>query len=128
MSAFSKVEKIFLPVTAPQFEKLTNRLLMRFNAIAEPMCIDADYAAKALIGVIHSLEKGVGKVTEDQLLHAMVHRISCHLTFDLSKELEAREKKSAQLSEAADDAEKGSSSTAATAGGPPEEVVPVTGT
>jgi hypothetical protein len=85
----------WLPVTGGQFQDLVNQFLLHFNedVMDEGLALEADFMAQILIGEIHSIEKGQGKVYLEKLFEGCVGRISKQLTYNIGVDLQARLKK-----------------------------------
>lgn len=74
-------DETYLPVTAPQFEALTNEVLTEFNKITSPFSVDANYFAETLMNVIHQLVRTQGVVKKSVLLECAINLISKHTTY-----------------------------------------------
>lgn len=88
-----KSDSIYLPVTPGQFEVLTNEILGELNTLADSagdQGFSGDYAAQVLMSAIHALDHKIGQISKKALLFACVNRISCHVTYEASKEIQAR--------------------------------------
>lgn len=93
-------EYTFLPITMGQFEALTNEILGWVNAVANPKGdedknFDAEYFAQILTSAIHALDKKLGKIKKRDLFEACLNRISCHVTYHVTQEIQERIKKKA---------------------------------
>lgn len=80
----------YLPVTMKQFEDLTNEILGQVNALMAPHALDADYLAQVLMSAIHALDHKNGKVRKSDLFESCVNRISCHVTYHVVQEIQAK--------------------------------------
>lgn len=80
----------FLPVTTKQFEDLTNEILTELNKVTAPQAFEPDYMAQILMSAIHSLDHKNGKVLKTDLFENCLNRISCHLTYNVVQEIQAR--------------------------------------
>lgn len=97
-----KAEMTYLPVTAKQFEDLTNEVLTRLNELNAPHFFSADYVSQVVMSAIHALDHKIGMISKRELLHACINRISCHLTYEAVEETRRRIKDSAGLSDDTD--------------------------
>lgn len=82
-----KKNETYQPLTAQQFEDLSNELLAEVNKLTAPQFIDANYFATILTNVIHSPEQKKGKTTKLSLFEGCVALISRQLTYGISEDL-----------------------------------------
>lgn len=85
-----KHEGTYLPVSPDQFQSLANELLVEMNKVAHPHFFDGEYFAQVLMHAIHARSKKDGYVRKSDLFNECINRISCHVTFNLSEEIQAR--------------------------------------
>ena len=90
-----KNNEMYLPVTAKQFEDLTNELLLVANEVSAPESFSADYFAQILMSQIHSMKHDFGYVKKSALFEGCINRISCHLTYNIVQDLQAKLKAAA---------------------------------
>lgn len=93
---FFKNDETYLPVTFQQFEDLTNEILSAVNMVCHPHALSADYMAQVLTSAIHSLKADEGLVKKSSLFKACIKRISSHITFEASQEIQERLKAEAK--------------------------------
>lgn len=82
----------WLPVTMKQFEDLSNQFLLHFNegVCQKTMALDPDYMAQILTSSIHALKTEDGKVYLETLFGACVKRISMHVTYHITEEIQKK--------------------------------------
>lgn len=81
-------DETYLPVTAEQFETLTNEILVEFNKLLAPLAADANYFAARVMNVIHQLARTQGIVKKSVLFEACVNLVSKQVTFQAIEALE----------------------------------------
>ena len=103
MATFT-VPSTYLPVTMQQFESLTNEMLVELNKlVAEEnqdgtKNFDANYVAQILMSAIHAYDHKHGWINKSDLFDSCVNRISCHVTYHVVQEIQAKLKQEAGVS------------------------------
>lgn len=80
----------YLPVTAQQFEDLTNGILVQLNALSEPHKFEANYVAQVVMSAVHALPHTQGLVAPNEIFDSVLNRISCHLTYNIVQDIQAK--------------------------------------
>ncbi len=85
-----KTDQTYLPVTMKQFEDLTNEILTAINEHAAPHFLSSDYIAQVLMSAIHAMDHKIGVVNKSDLFVSCVNRISCHITYDIVRDIQQK--------------------------------------
>lgn len=93
---FFKNNSTYLPVNMQQFEDLTNEILTAVNLVADPHFLDAEYLAQVLMSAIHAYKHETGIIKKSDLFESVINRISCHVTYHVVEEIQAKFKAKAQ--------------------------------
>jgi hypothetical protein len=80
----------YLPVNTEQFEALTNEILTAINEVSTPHFLKGDYLAQILMSAIHAMDHKIGYVKKSDLLDSCINRISCHLTYNVVQDIQAK--------------------------------------
>lgn len=80
----------YLPVNAKQFEELTNEILAAVNQVASPHFLDANYLAQIVMSAIHAMDHKHGYVKKSDLFDSCINRVSCHLTYNIVQDIQAK--------------------------------------
>lgn len=116
----------FLPVTAPQFEALTNEMLVALNKVTAPHFLSADHVANLLMNAIHAMDHKHGMANKRALFESIVNRISCQLTYAIIQGMQAKYAADKAAKDAAEQAvaEAETPSPSSTAPTPEDELAP----
>ncbi len=86
-----EVEETYLPVTMEQFESITNEIILELNKLSLPHAIDAEHAAKLVMGSFHGMPKEVGSFKKTDLFNRCVRMLSSQITYNIIQAIQLKE-------------------------------------